>query len=179
MKYYKILTVLIFLIGINEVQSQNDSIKNPLTLDKLNVMIGEWEGTGWMMTRNGKENTEITEKVEYKLENDMMVVEGLGTKTDSITKETKIVHEAFGIVFFDSKSNSLMINAYKKGEFIQSKILLIEEKIIQWNMEIPNQGKVRFTVDFSTKNKWIEFGEFSRDGINWMKFLEMNLDRIN
>ncbi|MFD2823368.1 hypothetical protein ACFS5M_06780 [Lacinutrix iliipiscaria] len=172
------LYLLFFLIGIHFALAQNDSIKDPITIDKLNFMVGEWKGTGWMMTRNGKETTEITEKVEYKLENDIMVVEGLGTKTDSITKETKIVHDAFGVIFFDLKSNSLMINAYKKGEFIQSEIVLIEDKIIQWNMDIPNRGKVRFTVNFNTENKWLEIGEFSRDGTNWMTFLEMNLEKI-
>lgn len=160
------------------MQAQNDSLNHKATIDKLDFMIGEWEGNGWMMTRNGKENAKINEKVQYKLENDIMVVEGLGTKTDSITNEQKIVHNAFGIIFFDTKANSLMIDAYKEGESIQSKIEFIEEKIIQWKMDIPNQGKVKFTVDFSTNNKWIEIGEFSRDGENWMKFLEMNLDKI-
>jgi hypothetical protein len=173
-----IIKVLILLIGVNFTQAQNDSLNKSITLSKLDYMIGEWEGTGWMMTRNGKENTEIREKAEYKLEKDIMVVEGLGTKTDSITKEVKAVHDAFGIIYFDSKSKSLMINAYKKGESIQSEIVFIEEKIFQWNMDVPNQGKVRFTVDFRTKNKWIEIGEFSRDGENWMKFLEMNLSKI-
>src|SRR5690606_3635647 len=173
-----ILSLLILLIGISSSQAQNDSIKNPVTIDKLNFMIGEWEGTGWMMTRNGKEDALIKEKAEYKLEKGIMVVEGLGTKTDSITKVVKTVHDAFGIIYVDSKTNSLMINAYKKDASVQSKIEFIENKIIRWNMEIPNQGKVRFTIDFSIENKWIEIGEFSRDGINWMKFLEMNLDRI-
>ena len=173
-----IIYVFILIIGFNFLQAQNDSIKNLVSLDKLDFMIGEWEGTGWMLTRNGKENARIKEKAEYKLEKGIMVVEGLGTKTDSITNVNKIVHNAYGIIFFDSKTNFLTIDAYKNGESIQSKIEFLEEKIIQWNMEIPNQGKVRFTVDFSTDNKWIEIGEFSRDGENWMKFLEMNLDKI-
>jgi beta-N-acetylglucosaminidase len=173
-----ILFVFIILNGINLLQAQNDSIKNLVTLEKLDFMIGEWEGTGWMMTRSGKENAKIIEKVEYKLEKGIMVVEGLGTKIDSITNEKKIVHNAFGIVFFDSKTNYLTIDAYKNGESTQSKIEFIKDKIIQWNMEIPNQGKVRFTVDFSTEKKWVEIGEFSRDGENWMKFLDLNLDKI-
>ena len=173
-----IFYICILLFSINVLKAQNDSIKNVASIDKLDFMIGEWEGNGWMMTRNGKENAKINEKVQYKLEKGIMVVEGLGTKTGSITNETKIVHNAFGIIFFDTKTNSLMIDAYKEGESIQSKIEFIEEKIIQWKMNIPNQGKVKFTVDFSTEKKWIEIGEFSRDGENWMKFLEMHLDKI-
>lgn len=172
-----ILCTCFLLFGYNSLKAQNDSIKKIVSIHKLDFMIGEWEGNGWMMTRNGKEIAKIKEKVEYKLEKDIIVVEGLGTKTDSITNEKKIVHNALGIIFFDAKTNSLMIDAYKKGESIQSKIEFIEDKIIQWKMDIPNQGKVKFTVDFSTDKKWIEIGEFSRDGENWMKFLEMNLDK--
>ena len=172
-----IISILILFIGINFSIAQNDSIKTQISIDKLDFMIGEWEGTGWMMTRTGKEESIVKEKAEYKLEESIIVVEGLGTKTDTITNDVKVVHNAFGIIFFDSKNNTLSMNAYKNGESTQSKIEFIEDKIFQWNMEIPNQGKIRFIVDFSTDNKWIETGEFSRDGVSWMKFLGMELTR--
>jgi len=171
------LITLILIIGINFSQAQNDSTATKLSVEKLDFMVGEWEGTGWMMTRNGKEQSIIKEKAEFKLDKSIIVVEGLGTKTDTITNEVKIIHNAFGIIFFDSKNNKLSMNAYKNGESTQSEIEFIKDKVFQWKMEIPNSGKVRFTVDFSIDDKWTEIGEFSRDGINWMQFLGMELTR--
>ena len=46
-------------------------------------------------------------------------------------------------------------------------------------MNIPNQGTVRFTSDYSKENTWVEVGEFSRDGETWMQFLGMELTRID
>jgi len=171
------LAILVLLIGINllNAQTATTSIQNPV--DKLSFMIGEWEGSGWMMTREGKQTSIIKEKVECKLDCNILTVEGLGTKTDSVSQETVVVHDAFGVIFFDPQSNSLSIRAYKKEGVTESEIEFIEEKIIQWNLDIPDGSKVRFTVDFKTDDKWIEIGEFSRDGENWTKILGMELTK--
>ena len=178
MKKTAIFTAIILFIGINFTNAQTGSIISQNPLDKLSFMIGEWEGAGWMMTREGKQTSKILEKVECKLDCNIMIVEGLGTKIDSITKETIVVHNAFGVLSFDAKSNSLSIRAYKKEGVTESKIEFIEEKIIQWNLDIPNGSKVRFTVDFKAENKWIEIGEFSRDGVNWSQILGMELTKV-
>lgn len=127
--------------------------------------------------RNGRSESVTLEKVEYKLDSSIIVVEGLGTITDSLTNVTTVIHNAFGVIFFDSKTNSLAMNAYKDGESTLSKIEFIGEKVFRWNLDIPNGGAVRFTVDFSVDNKWIETGEFSADGTTWRNFMGMDLSR--
>ena len=37
---------------------------------------------------------------------------------------------------------------------------------------------MRFTLHLNDKNQWVEIGEFSRDGNQWMKFMEMTLDKV-
>lgn len=176
MKRFTIGTLLLFM-GFNFLAAQIDSANVGISVRDLDFMVGEWEGHGWTMTRAGRSESETIEKVEYKLDSSIIVVEGLGTKTDSATQTTKVVHNAFGVIYCDRESNSLFMNAYKDGESTNSKIEFLEEKVIQWNLAIPDRGTVRFTVDFSDETKWIEIGEFSADGAHWRKFMGMELSR--
>ncbi|HQW93762.1 MAG TPA: hypothetical protein PKY28_11715 [Ferruginibacter sp.] len=172
-----VLATLFFATGT--LYAQQDKVtdnKNPM--NKLSFLLGEWEGTGWRMTQTGKrEYTNAFEKVTCRLDCGLFIVEGLGVKTDSVTKESKTVHDAFGIIYHDAKTNSISMRAHTKDGITETVIEFLEEKLIRWNMDIPNGGKIRFTVDFKTANKWIEIGEFSRDGLNWMKFLETTLTK--
>ena len=158
---------------------QDKAADNTNPMNKLSFLLGEWEGTGWRMTQTGKrEYTRAFEKVKCRLDCGIFIVEGLGIKTDSINKESKVVHDAFGIIYHDAKTNSISMRAHTKETVTETVIEFLEEKLIRWNMDIPNGGKVRFTVDFKTANKWIEIGEYSRDGQSWMKFLESELTKI-
>ena len=178
MNKFRIVSTLIFYLVVNISFSQNDATMIQNSVKNLSFMIGDWEGKGWTATREGKVFSDVKEKAEYKLDSSILIVEGLGTKTDAISKEVKVVHNAFGVIFFNSTDNSLNIRAYKEGGGVAtSKIEFIDEKVIQWSMDIPNGSKVKFTVDFNTDGKWIEIGEFSRDGLNWVEFLGMELTK--
>ena len=170
------IAVLIFFCVNNILYAQKEPPIDPM--NKIRFLVGEWEGTGWKMTQTGKQYTSAFEKVKCRLDCSILMVDGLGVKTDSVTKETKIVHEAFGIIYYDAKSKSIAIRAYTKDGVTESPIEFLEERLIRWNLDVPNGGKVRFTVDFKTANKWLETGEFSRDGQNWMKFLETSLTKV-
>ena len=170
----------VLLVIVSPLLSYSQDAKTPIEnpLEQLNFMIGTWEGDSWMMTENGKSSSKIKETVNCKLDCNILVAEGLGTKIDPETNEVKIVHNAFGVIFYDKISQSLMLRAYKDGNETTSKIELVEAKKIRWFLEIPNGSKVRFTSDYSEENKWIETGEFSRDGKNYNTFMEMNLIRV-
>lgn len=166
------LTFLIALFGLTAVYAQTES--NPLSF-----MIGKWKGRGWMMTQNGKQYNDITENVVCKLDCAVLSVEGLGTKTDSLTKKLITVHDAFGVISKDTKSNKWVMRAYKKSEVIDAEIIFVSEKIIRWELPIPNNGGVvRFTTDFSTPDKWKGSGEYSRDGQSWMVIMETELTKV-
>ena len=178
MNKFRIASTLIFYLMVNISYSQNDTTTIQNSIRNLSFMTGDWEGVGWTSTRDGKVFSDVKEKVEYKLDSSILIVEGLGSKTDTISKEVKVVHNAFGVIFFDSLNNSLNIRAYKEGGGVAtSKIKFIDEKVIEWSMDIPNGSQVRFTVDFNADGKWIEIGEFSRDGLNWVDFLGMELKK--
>lgn len=176
MKKLVFIVVLILLNSMVLKAQKVDTMENPM--NNLNFMLGEWEGTGWMMTREGKEESDMREKVECKQGCNIMIVEGLGTKTDPDTKELKISHEAFGVITYNFDTKSYQLRAYKDGNVTVSDIEMISDNKIRWNMDVPNNGKVRFTAEY-TDSTWQEIGEFSRDGgESWMQFLGMDLMRI-
>lgn len=168
----KILSIIIALIISMNVNAQTEN--NPLSF-----MIGKWKGSGWMMTQSGKQFNDITENVVCKLDCAVLSVEGLGTKTDSLTKKQVTVHDAFGIISKDATTGKWMMRAYKKAEVIDAEIIFVSEKVIRWELPIPNNGGVmRFTTDFSTPDKWKGTGEYSKDGQNWMKIMETELTKV-
>lgn len=145
----------------------------------LSFMIGTWKGSGYMMTREGKQFTTITESVFCKLDCAVLSVEGVGTKPDSLTNKEIIVHNAFGVISKDLKSNKWVMRAYRKGEVIDAEIVTVSEKIIRWELPIPkNGGIMRFTTDYTTTDKWKGTGEYSRDGKSWMIMMQTELTKV-
>ncbi|MBL7828464.1 MAG: hypothetical protein JNJ57_17660 [Saprospiraceae bacterium] len=168
----KILILNFALMSMASVHAQNES--NPLSF-----MIGKWEGSGWMMTQNGKQFTHITENVACKLDCTVLSVEGLGTKLDTLTNKQITVHDAFGVISKDMKNNKWVMRAYRKGEAIDAEIVFVAEKVIQWQLPIPNNnGVMRFTTAFTTSDMWKGTGEYTRDGQNWMRIMETELTKI-
>lgn len=168
----KILTFGFAVFSLVAALAQSES--NPLSF-----MVGKWKGTGWMMTQSGKQFTNITENVVCKLDCAVLSVEGLGTKHDSLTNKDMIVHDAFGVISKDSKNNKWVMRAYKKGDVIDAEIVLVSEKVIRWELPIPNNGgTMRFTTDFTVTDQWKGTGEYSRDGQQWMKVMETELTRV-
>ncbi len=172
-----ILSAFAILLLTGSMNAQTGDAK-PATMDKLKFLLGEWEGTGWRLNQRGKMYTKAFEKVKCKADCMIFVVEGLGIKTDSVNKKDQVVHDAFGVISYDAKTNAYSLRAYTKDGLTDSPIEFLEDKLIMWIMDMP-AGKIKFTADFRTPNKWIEWGEFSRDGgQTWMKFLETDLTRV-
>lgn len=145
----------------------------------LSFMTGKWKGSGWMMTQTGKQSTKITENVVCQLDCAVLSVEGLGTRFDSLSKKEVVTHDAFGVISKDVKTNKWVMRAYRKDEVIDAEIVFVSEKVIRWELPIPNnRGTMRFTTDFTAANKWKGTGEYSRDGQNWMKIMETDLTKV-
>jgi len=171
------LNILLFLCFCSTTNAQE--VIEPVTnsMEKLHFMLGTWEGKAWMMTPNGKVDSKVKEQIYCKTDCNIMVAEGLGTKIDPKTNKKIVVHNAFGVMYIDAETKVFKLRAYKDNKISISDIDIISEKTIRWSMEVPNQGTVRFTSDYSKENTWIEVGEFSRDGENWIQFLGMELTK--
>ena len=156
------------------VNVQAQKVNSPLSF-----MFGTWEGQGIISSPDGKKVTDITEHVYCKLDCSIIVVEGLGTRTDSITGEKTIVHDAFGIFTHNKENDQWWMRAYRNGDVIDVAVKLTEGNKISWEMPLEkNAGVIRFSTDFSEPLKWKGVGEFSKDGKNWVVFMETNLTKV-
>ena len=89
------------------------------------------------------------------------------------------MHDAYGVISKNTKSNQWVMRAYKKGDVIDADIIFISEKQIRWELPVPgNAGRMRFTTDYSVAGKWKGTGEYSRDGNSWMIIMETNLTKV-
>lgn len=148
-------------------------------INPLAFMVGKWEGSGWMMTQNGEQLTKVTENVVCKLDCAVLAVEGLGIKRDSLSHMETIVHDAFGVISKDPETDRWVMRAYRKGDVIDAEIVFVSEKVIRWALPVPNNGgTMRFTTDFTSVDKWKGTGEYSRDGQNWIKVMETELEKV-
>ena len=101
MKVYHIIILLIIMQPLNAF-AQYPGEKNKDALQKLEFMIGKWKGEGWMMTREGgKESFVQSEDIEWKLDGEVMLVEGLGKKKE---EKDKVIHHALAMVTYNPQA---------------------------------------------------------------------------
>ena len=171
----RILTVCLVTLSAFGLSAQAPP-ELPDLSTSLGFILGQWQGSGYMITQNGKVNTDVQENGKCKVDCRVIEMNGLATTTDA-TGETRIVHDAFGIIWYDTVADQIKMRAFKKDGWTESIVAMIADKVIQWHLDIPT-GYIRFTADFSTPGKWMETGEYSRDGEEWTLIMEMELDRV-
>lgn len=121
----------------------------------------------------------MKEVVQCKLGCDMYIVDGLGTRVDSVSGNTQVVHEAFGVLTLDKVTSNWMMRAFTKYGEVESVIKFLDEKTIQWTMELPDKSIIYYTTDFNTEDTWHEIGEMSRDGgATKFQIMDMTLHRM-
>jgi hypothetical protein len=160
------------------LSAQNSSRPSMDAMKKLDFLIGEWKGEGWIAFGSGEPRTFTqSETIRPKLDGLLLQIEGLG-KSKYPGKEGTIVHNAFAIVSYDDKAKQIRWHAYTAdGRYVDTDLKLLQERTVQWSIITPS-STIRFTMNLSEKDQWVETGEFSPDGNKWMKFFEMKLQRV-
>ena len=144
-------------------------------MKKLNFLVGEWRGDAWAMIEQGKRETaKQTETVKSKLDGTVMLVEGLGVST---ADKGRIVHNALAVISYDLQKKSYRVSTYQaSGVAIEAEGKL-GNNTLEWGFKT-ERGTVRFTIRLTEKGEWHEVGDFSQDGKNWFKFIEMTLQKV-
>jgi hypothetical protein len=72
------------------------------------------------------------------------------------------------------------MRAYRSdGHYVDVDITVGENGLV-WQFEVPEMGKVRYTIRINERGQWVEYGEMSRDdGAHWHQFFTMTLDRTS
>ncbi len=172
MKTIKIIVVISFIF--TNVFGQEPAMIKIEKMSNLQDLEGTWEGSGWAMSPDGTKN-EFTqhEEIVRKLNGTVLLVEGTGM--DPISRDVKF--NALALFTYLPEIEKYSIRSYlASGESTDAEGYFEEGKFI-WSFATPG-GTVRYTMTFDSTT-WNEFGEFSRDGEQWHKFLEMNLNKTS
>ena len=148
-------------------------------MKKLDFLVGQWKGEGWMEFAPGQRRTfKGTEVVQRKLDGLLLAIEGLHRGQVGGKGEEVVVHNAFGLVSYDDKAKRYRLQAFtSRGNYEDAEAKVSEGQLV-WGMKVPQFGEVRYTVKLDDKGRWFEIGEVSRDGKTWQQFFEMTLQRV-
>ncbi len=136
---------------------------------KLDFLLGEWSGSGWMLNQSREKMTfEQKETVQMKINGTGLLIEGVGTSGG------EIIHNALAII---TKADGE--GKYKFDSFLQSNqhgtfMAELKGDVLYW---YPTEN-VRYVIRINEKGQWFEIGE-ANVGDNWYQFFEMTLDKSN
>ena len=152
---------------------QRDAMK------KLDFLIGQWKGEGWMEFAPGQRRTfKGNESVQSKLDGLLLAVEGVHYAGAGDKGQQVVVHSAFAVVSYDDKAKRYRFQAFTgRGTYEDAEAKVSDGQLV-WGMKIPQFGDVRYTIKLDDKGRWLEIGEVSRDGNTWRKYFEMTLQRV-
>ncbi|MGI9036067.1 MAG: hypothetical protein ACR2GD_08520 [Pyrinomonadaceae bacterium] len=171
-----LLLILFCLLSPVGIMTQSDSLaKQQEALKKLDFLVGNWQGAGWIMLGQGKRETfTINETVQSKVNGTVLLVEGAGKNA-----ENKLVHNALAVLSFDAEKQNYRWHAFTLNGNSVEVIPQVSDKKFVWGFRLP-QGETRFTITLNEKGNWFEIGEFLPDGgKNWFKNFEMELKKVS
>jgi hypothetical protein len=148
-------------------------------MKKLDFLIGQWKGEGWMEFAPGERQTfKGSEVVQSKLDGLVLAIDGLHLGQAGDKGKEVVVHSAFGSVSYDDKAKRYRFQAFTgRGNYVDTEAKATEGQLV-WGMKVPQFGDVRYTIKLDEKGRWFEVGEVSQDGKEWRKFFEMTLERV-
>lgn len=173
------LTMSLFLCASVVSAQEGPSEKHVAAMKKLDFLIGKWKGIGWQMTPQGaKEDAMVEENIRPKLDGLVLMVEGVGKRTDPETGKEMIVHNALGLMSYDPYGGGYKMQSHlSNGRSTTADAKFNDDGSFVWWFKTP-QGTIRYTIKLNSADQWHEIGEFSADGENWRQFFEMTLDRV-
>ena len=156
-----------FICMASAAQNFETDKANQEHVRQLGFLVGNWKGKGWMMMQDGKKHFfDQTEKVQFKLDETALLIEGNGTA------EGRNIHNAMAIVNWNKAANVYSFRSWLAsglgGEFKGE----IKEGKFYW---YPN-ANMQYIIWLNEKGQWFEIGEMKRNN-EWFRFFEMTLDK--
>lgn len=151
----QIQAALVLFLFSNIALAEPTSAAQAEAIKKLDFLVGEWKGEGWVVTREGKRETfSSTEIIRKKLLDTALLIEGTHTG-----------FEAIAVVTYDTMAQQYRWRSFtSRGGGVDAEARLTGERTLQW---YPS-ATARYTIQINTTGQWEEIGEYSRDeGKTW------------
>ncbi|MBP6821054.1 MAG: hypothetical protein KA368_05900 [Acidobacteria bacterium] len=160
--------------------AQSAGTSSAADMKKLDFMIGDWKGEGWIeMGPGGRKNFKQSESIQSKLNGTVAIIEGLGKSKLPDSGQEVVVHQALAVISFDSAAKKFQFRAFRAdGKTIDAEMTASDQSLI-WGFKDPQRNvEIKYTIKLTDAGQWNEVGEFSMDGKTWRKFFEMTLERV-
>lgn len=167
------LSILICLVAhaafaLGEPPENPEVIK---AMKEVAFLVGEWEGDSWYMVDGKKEPSKISEKIALKAGGSVLSLEGRG-----VNAEGQVVHDAFGILYYDTQSKEYRMRSFLAGGASGEHKATAKNGVIVWTMQA--QRTIRYTIKLDEQGRWHEIGEMDMGDGKWYQFMEMRLKKI-
>jgi len=168
-----VLAVALLLLSPVVVRAQERHLAE---MKRLDFMIGHWVGEASFQTGPDRRQLfAMDEVVATKLGGALLAVEGLGTTKPTDGSAPRVIHNAFGVIFYDAAANRFTMRAHKSNGLFVDVEPKVGERSVEWNFAAPRLGQVRYKMQLTERGEWHEVGEASRDGATWSRFFEATL----
>ena len=172
----KILCIALLCISSVTALAQTPASGQRAAMKKLDWLVGHWKGTGWIqMGPQGRKEFTQTETIQGKLDGLVLIIEGQGTSKE----DGSPVHTALAFVSYDEGAKTFRWRAFTAEGRQTDTVAKVATNTLEWGLEIPQRGRMRYTIKLNEKGEWFEVGEMSQDGQTWLKIFEMTLQRQN
>ena len=157
-------------IGVSAQENPNVELQRN-EIKKVESLVGQWKGSGWIQQGAKRETFTGTENVQRKIDGLALLVEGKFTNPDG-----KVIHETLAVLSFNAKDSKYSFRTYLASGMSGEHELKLIPDAFEWGFQTP-AGTIHYTIK-TANDVWFEIGEFSKDGKSWMKFFEMKLEKV-
>lgn len=181
----KMFAVWILLLLPIPVLAQSHGTANSPEIRKLDFLVGEWQGEGWIEFVPGQRRTsKVKEVAQSKAGGQVLMIEGLGKAKLPAKEQEVVVHDAFALAWYDSDAKRFRMQAFRAGGGAVDSVTAVDADIavsdrnLVWGFRDSRAGQIRFSIKLDEAGRWFEIGELSQDGKSWRKFFEMTLQKV-
>ncbi len=148
-------------------------------MQALAFLLGEWTGGAWVQMGAGpRQEIEQRERVAWEVGGEVLLIRGEGWASDPGGGERRRVHDALAVVAWDPDRAAYAMWSYAAGRGAGLRDLEVGERSFVWRQQAPG-GEARYSMHLDEEGRWVETGEFSRDGgETWLPFFGMTLTRV-
>ena len=168
---YLLILVLLLTGFMTALTQENNAEQQRAEVKKLESLVGQWKGSGWIQQGAKRETFIGTENVQRKLDGLAILVEG-----KFANPEGKTIHETLAVLSFAAKESKYRFRTYLANGMSGEYDFRLLGSGYEWGFQVET-GTIRYTIK-TDNDVWFEIGEFSRDGKTWIKFFEMKLEKV-
>ncbi|HEU4522422.1 MAG TPA: hypothetical protein VFT12_10485 [Thermoanaerobaculia bacterium] len=141
---------------------------------KLDYMAGTWSGEGYFDFGSRRSTFRGSEVVQRKLGGTALLVEG--SFFSNIGGNEVPVHTTLGVISYDPQAKTYRFATWLATGTSGQHELQLTAKGWKWELTSP-RGTTRYEMTLTEEGDWLEIGERSTNGAEWVKFFEMRLKK--